>query len=389
MDDSKQHRGSGPQRHKIALALQGGGSHGAFTWGVLDRLLEDPTLEIIGITGTSAGAMNAVVLADGLLRGGPEGGRQRLREFWEAIGKMPGFGTPLWPLSGAAQSKVNLDHTPAYLAWETATRNLSPYQLNPMNFNPLREPLSKLVDFERLRAEKDLKVIVCATNALTSRRRTFDNRDISVDAVLASACLPHMFRSVMIDGEPYWDGGYTGNPAMLALLLPMPECDLIIVRIDPIVRGDEPMTVGDIQDRETELSFNATFWLEVSYLGLLIKLKNRGFLDDRFARRIDRLKFHCIEAGQHFETMPLSTKRNNSLAFLEFLFDLGRKTAAEWLDGHRETIGQRSTLDLTKLVRLDLMEEADQLIRGSEGPGANSTARDEGEPKQPSQMTSR
>src|SRR6516162_620547 len=306
MDDGKQRHGSGSQRRKIALALQGGGSHGAFTWGVLDRLLEDPTLEIIALTGTSAGAMNAVVAADGLLRGGPEGGRQRLRAFWEAIGKMPGFGTPLWPLSGAAQSKVNLDHTPAYLAWEAATRNLSPYQLNPMNFNPLREPLTRLVDFERLRAEKDLRVIVCATNALTSRRRIFDNRDISVDAVLASACLPQVFRSVMIDGEPYWDGGYTGNPAMLALLPPLPKSDLIIVRIDPIIRNDEPRTVREIHDRVTEVSFNATFWLEASYLGLLLTLKERDFLDDRFAERIDRLKFHCIEASRHFEKIPAS-----------------------------------------------------------------------------------
>jgi len=383
MDDSKQRQGSGSQRNKIALALQGGGSHGAFTWGVLDRLLEDSTLEIIALTGTSAGAMNAVVAADGLLRGGPEGARQRLREFWEAIGKMPGFGTPLWPLSGAAQSKVNLDHTPAYIAWEAATRNLSPYQLNPTDFNPLREPLTRLVDFERLRAEKNLKVIVCATNALTSRRRTFDNRDISIDAVLASACLPHMFRSVIIDGEPYWDGGYAGNPAMLAILPPLPKSDLIIVRIDPIVRADEPRTVGEIQERETEVSFNATFWLEVTYLGLILKLRERGFLDDKVAQRIDRLKFHCIEASQHFEKMPFSTKRNNSLAFLEFLFDLGRTTADEWLDRNREAIGQRSTVDLTKLVRLDLMEEADQLIRGSEASGANSAAADEEKPKRP------
>jgi NTE family protein len=375
MSDSKQRHGSGSQRHKIALALQGGGSHGAFTWGVLDRLLEDPTLEIVGFTGTSAGAMNAVVAADGLLSGGPEGGRQRLREFWEGIGKMPGFGTPLWPLSGEVQSKVRLEQMPAYLAWEAATRNLSPYQLNPANFNPLREPLTKLVDFERLRAEKNLKVIVCATNALTSRRRIFDNRDISVDAVLASACLPYMFRSIMIDGEPYWDGGYTGNPAILAILPPLPKSDLIIVRIDPIVRNDEPRTVGEIHDRLTEVSFNAAFWLEVSYLGLLLKLKDRGFLDDQFTQRIDRLNFHCIEASQHFEKMPISTKRNNSPAFLKFLFDLGRKTAEEWLDGYREAIGQHSTLDLTKLVRLDLMEEADQLIRESKVSVASSAAR--------------
>jgi NTE family protein len=359
------------------LALQGGGSHGAFTWGVLDRLFEDPILEIIAFTGTSAGAMNAVVAADGLLRGGPEGARHRLREFWQAIGNMPGFGTPLWPLSGEVQSKVRLEQMPAYIAWEAATRNLSPYQLNPMNFNPLREPLTKFVDFERLRAEKDLRVIVCATNALNSRRRIFDNRDISVDAVLASACLPYMFRSVIIDGEPYWDGGYTGNPAMLAILPPLPKSDLIIVRIDPIIRDNEPRNIGEIHDRVTEVSFNAAFWLEVSYLGLLLTLKDRGFLDNQFAQRIDRLNFHCIEASRPFEKMPASTKRNNSPNFLKFLFDLGRTTAEEWLDCNREAIGQRSTLDLTKLVRLDLMEEADQLIRDSRAPVANSLVHNE------------
>jgi len=381
MSDSKQRHGSVSQRHKIALALQGGGSHGAFTWGVLDRLLEDSTLEIVGLTGTSAGAMNAVVMADGLLRGGPEGARQRLREFWEAIGEMPGFGTPLWFLSGEAQSKVRLEQTPAFLFWDVASRNLSPYQLNPMNFNPLREPLTKLVDFERLRAEGNLKVIVCATNALTARRRTFDNRDISVDAVLASACLPYIFPSVMIDGEPYWDGGYTGNPAMLAILPPLPKSDLIIVRIDPIVRNDEPRTAGEIIERLKEVSFNATFWLEVTYLGFILKLRERGFLADQVAQRMDRLKFHCIEASQHFEQIPASTKLNNSPAFLKFLFDLGRKTADEWLDNYREAIGQRSTLDLTKLVRLDLMEEADQLIRESGVSVANSAAHGEDEPK--------
>jgi NTE family protein len=203
MPESKSRAGSAPHRRKIALALQGGGSHGAFTWGVLDRMLEDPTIEIVGITGTSAGAMNTVVLADGLLRGGSEGGRQRLREFWEAIGKLPGFGSLLWSLPGETQSHVHLEQTPPYLIWDMVSRNLSPYELNPTNFNPLREPLTETVDFERLRAGKNLPIAVCATNALTSRRRVFTNQDISVDAVLASACLPQLFPAVEIDGQPY------------------------------------------------------------------------------------------------------------------------------------------------------------------------------------------
>ena len=187
MNDSKQPLGSGSQRLKIALALQGGGSHGAFTWGVLDRLLQEPNIDIIGVTGTSAGAMNAVVLADGLLRGGCEEARRRLRMFWEAVGAMLGFGSMLHPLSGQQAATINLEQTPPYLFWDMVARNLSPYQLNPTGQNPLRKPLVELVDFARIRAQKDIEILVCATNVRTAVRRTFSNADISADAVLASA----------------------------------------------------------------------------------------------------------------------------------------------------------------------------------------------------------
>jgi NTE family protein len=350
-------------RRKIALALQGGGSHGAFTWGVLDRILDDPTLEIVGITGTSAGAMNSVVLADGLLRGGPEGGRRRLREFWDAIGKMPGFGTPFWFLPGEYQSHVHLEQTPAYLAWDTVSRNLSPYDLNPMHLNPLREPLTGLVDFERLRAEKNLTVMVCATNALTSRRRVFTNRDISVDAVLASACLPQLFPAVMIDGQPYWDGGFTGNPAMFALFPFLPDVDVIIVRIDPIIRRDPPRSVREIHDRVTEVSFNSTFWLEATTIGVFLKMAEMGLID---RKRFGRFHFHCIEASSNFEEIPASTKLNNSPAFLEYLFDLGRKNAEDWMGKHGDAIGRRSTLDLTGLLPVDVLAKAATIGRKRE-----------------------
>ncbi len=348
---------SAPVRRKIALALQGGGSHGAFTWGVLDRMLEDPTFEVVGITGTSAGAMNTVVLADGLLRGGSEGGRQRLREFWESIGKMPGFGTLLWPLRGETQSHVHLEQTPPYMIWDTVSRNLSPYQLNPMNFNPLREPLTELVDFERLRASEDLPIIVCATNALTSRRRVFTNKDISVDAVLASACLPQLFPAVEIDGQPYWDGGFTGNPAMSSLLPFLDKADFIIIRIDPIIRVDWPRTPREIHDRVTEVSFNSTFFLEAAALGMLVRMRDVGILK---GERFYRFNFHCIEASSDLEKIPASTKLNNSPAFLSFLFDLGRTTADAWLGRYGEAIGQRSTLDLTQFMQADIVEVAER-----------------------------
>jgi NTE family protein len=334
-------------RRKIALALQGGGSHGAFTWGVLDRLLEDQTLDIIGVTGTSAGAMNAVVLAGGLLRGGPDGAREQLRAFWNAIGAMPGFGSLLWPLSGESQSQLRLEQTPPYLAWDALSRNMSPYDLNPMNFNPLRDPLTKLVDFDRLNAERNLHVMVCATNVLTARRRVFANQNISVDAVLASACLPQLFPAVEIDGQPYWDGGFAGNPAMAALIRKLPKCDIVVLRIDPIIRTELPRSPRDIHDRMVELSFNTTFWMEMSYLGLILSLVEDGELD---RERFGRFFFHFIEPHGELEKIAASTKLNNSTAFLQYLFNLGRTTADDWFANNGAAIGKKSTIDLVKLL---------------------------------------
>src|SRR5271166_4076890 len=319
---------SAPGRRKIALALQGGGSHGAFTWGVLDRMLEETTIDIIGVTGTSAGAMNAVALADGLVRGGPEQARQELRQCWEAIGKMPGFGSFLRPMSGETAARLRLEYTPPYLLWDIMTRNLSPYEFNPANYNPLRDLLTQLIDFDRLRAQEAVQLMVCATNVRTATRRVFTNTDI-----------------VEIDGEAYWDGGYTGNPALAALVRKMPECDLIIVRIDPIQREGVPPSMRDIHDRLIEISFNSAFWLELSAIGLLLKFVDEGLLD---RTRFGRIHFHAIEAHAELEKIALSTKRNNYSAFLEYLFDLGRQTADAWLADKGSEIGQRSTIDLQK-----------------------------------------
>jgi hypothetical protein len=276
-----------PRRRKIALALQGGGAHGAFTWGVLDRMLEDETLDIIGVTGTSAGAMNTVALADGLLRGGPQQARRELREFWETIGKMPGFGSFLWPVSGESQANMRLEQTPAYLAWETVSRNLSPYDLNPFNINPLRAALSELIDFD-----------VCA------RRRT-----------CGSWCAqPTCSRR-------------GGAPSSMRVTL--------------------PRTPGEIQDRMKEIGFNTAFWLELSAFAVILRFVDQGLLDPE---RFGRIRFHVIEAHDHLEKIAPSTKLNNSPAFLRFLFDLGRRTADEWFAGYREAIGQRSTIDLQKLL---------------------------------------
>ena len=198
-----------PGRRRVALALQGGGSHGAFTWGVLDRLLDDATIDIVGVTGTSAGAMNGAVLVDGLVRGGPEQARAELRRYWEGVGAMPGFGSFFLNMSGEEVARTPLESIPAYV--EAVKKNLSPYDLPASNDNPMRRLLTE-IDFDRLRLQDEIQLTVCATNARTARRRVFTNHDLSVDALLASACLPQLFRAVEIDGEPYWDGALTGNP---------------------------------------------------------------------------------------------------------------------------------------------------------------------------------
>jgi NTE family protein len=332
---------------RIALALQGGGSHGAYTWGVLDRILEEATLDIAGITGTSAGAMNAVVLADGLVRGGAEGARRNLRTFWETIGRMPGFASFLGPMAGETAAKVRLEYTPVYVWWDMVSRNLSPYDLNPARFNPLRGPLERMIDFDRLRAQDSIQIMVGATNARTARRRVFTNPEISVDAVLASACLPQLFPAVEIDGEPYWDGGYTGNPALAALIRKVPDCDVIISRVDPAVRDTLPRSVGDIQDRVREISFNSAFWLEMSALSIILKLVDEGILSGEL---YGRSRFHIIEASLEMEKLASSSKLNTYPAFIEYLFVLGRGAADRWLAENGTKIGRESTLDFRQLL---------------------------------------
>jgi NTE family protein len=219
------------EKRRVAVALQGGGSHGAFTWGVLDRLLEEPTLEIVGNSGTSAGAMNAGVLADGLRRGGVSQARLALRHYWEDVGRMPGYAS-FWRLS--PKNTWHLDNHPAFLWADMLTRIWSPYQINPSNYNPLRKLLER-IDFEGLRDDPSaVRVFVCATNVRTGLRRVFNNAELSLEVLLASACLPQLYQSVQIGEDFYWDGGYTGNPALAPLYLGTSATDVIVVGINPI-----------------------------------------------------------------------------------------------------------------------------------------------------------
>jgi NTE family protein len=334
--------GAAPGRRKVALALQGGGSHGAFTWGVLDRLLDDATIDIVGVTGTSAGAMNGAVLVDGLVRGGPEQARAELRRYWEGVGAMPGFGSFFSNMSGEEAARTSLESIPAYV--EAVKKNLSPYDLPASNDNPMRRLLTELIDFDRLRSQREIQLTVCATNARTARRRVFTDQDVSVEALLASACLPQLFRAVEIDDEPYWDGALTGNPALGPLLTKVQDCDLIIVRVDPVNRPEAPHSLRDIYSRTVEISHNSTFWLEMGAIAVVLRFVDEGRSPFR------RLRFHIIEASPIMEKFPMSSKLNNYPPLLEYLFNLGRQTCDAWIAQNGDALGQRSTIDVQQLL---------------------------------------
>src|SRR6516225_1686691 len=246
--------------------------------------------------------MNGAVLVDGLVRGGPKQARAELRRYWGAVGAIPGFGSFFSGISGEKAAITPLENIPAYV--ETVRKNLSPYDLPPGNDNPMRRLLTELIDFDRLRLQQDIQLTVSATNARTARRRVFTNQDVSVDALLASACLPQLFRTVEIDGEPYWDGGWTGNPALIPLIRKMPDCDLIMVRVDPVSRPEVPRSLHDIYERSTEIGFNSTLWLELGVLAAVLRLVEKGLLD---RARFGRIRFHDIEATSIMEKFPMSS----------------------------------------------------------------------------------
>jgi NTE family protein len=330
----------------INLALQGGGSHGAVTWGVLDRLLEDDRLTITSISGTSAGAMNAVALADGMARGGRDGARARLERLWKAVSDAALFSpiqrSPMDRLLG----NYSLDHSPSYLFFESLSRMFSPYELNPMGINPLRGLLNDLVDFDRINAAKTPRVYVTATNVRTGRPRVFQPGELSTEAVLASACLPQMFPAVEIDGEAYWDGGFTGNPALYPLLSSRTSPDIVVVQINPLVRQDLPRTARDIMNRVNEISFNSSLVKELRAIGMLQRVATSRGIDlgvytDTF--------LHLIHTHVEVEELVASSKLNAEWSYLQLLFEKGRGWADLWLAENFDSIGRCSTLDLDSL----------------------------------------
>ncbi|MGC1353547.1 MAG: patatin-like phospholipase family protein [Xanthobacteraceae bacterium] len=329
----------------IDLALQGGGSHGAFTWGVLDRLLEEPWLHIAAISGTSAGAMNAAVLADGWTEGGAEGARAALDTYWQKVSRAAAFSplqrSPLDRLMG----RWTFDTSPVYVAMDLMSRLLSPYDLNPFDLNPLRAILAESIDFERL-SRSPIKIFVTATNVRTGRGRIFRNAEITADVLLASACLPTMFRAVEIDGEPYWDGGYAGNPTITPLVRESDAHDTILVQINPRERPETPRSAADILNRINEISFNSPLMKELRMIALLRQVADPGTGE---GARWAQMRTHRI-ATDMLAQFGASSKLNAEREFVTLLRTEGRRAASQFLHASAGDLGKRSTIDLDVLV---------------------------------------
>jgi NTE family protein len=332
---------------RINLALQGGGAHGAFTWGVLDRLLEDGRLSFDGVSGTSAGALNAVALAVGLTQGGCDGARSKLEEMWRAVSEAARY-SPLRPLPFEPKlSDENAEVPVRYIGFDLMTRLFSPYQLNPLDFDPVRELLERTIDFRRLRRSAQVRLFIAATDVATGNARIFGTREISVDAVLASATLPQLHRAVTIGNRHYWDGGYCSNPPILALVRQCRADDTLIVQLNPSRDAELPTTAPDILARLSTIVFNAPLRREMEMIGLARAIAREGFARrGAMTSRLKRHRFHYIEAASVTGKLGPVSKMQPDWELLCYLRDSGRTMAGAWLRKHYEAVGQGSTADL-------------------------------------------
>lgn len=339
------------KRKIVSLALQGGGSHGAFTWGVLDRLLEDGRIDIDGISGASAGAMNAIALAHGHTLGGRDGARQALQDFWECVaGKSPFSLMPDDPLF-ARDIGTQSQPPPIFQAMLSMTRFFSPCQLNPFDINPLRDILTAQIDFERIRTACKLRLFVAATHVSSGTLKLFRNKQLSVDTLLASACLPTIHRAVEIDGEAYWDGGLTANPPLFPLLHRCSAHDVMVVLLHPYPRPKIPVTADEIAHRLSEMGFSSTFFTELQGLALAKREAQRGWLSfGRLERRLKKLHLHLIDAQEMMSRLNIHSKLNAQPGFLHALRDEGRSQASAWLEQHFDSLGRRSSFNLARLL---------------------------------------
>ena len=326
----------------INLALQGGGAHGAFGWGVMDKFLEDGRIEIEGLSGTSAGSMNAVVYAYGKLKGN-DGAREALHDFWKAISDAgQKFAMPRMPWD------MGIKENPMQDMMKSMMSVFSPYQLNPMNYNPLREVLEQQVDFEKLERSQGTKLFLCATNVRTGKVRIFNTPEITADVVLASACLPQVFQAVEIEGEHYWDGGYMGNPVLYPLFYHTKSRDVVILHINPIERPGPPTTAADIANRLNEITFNSSLIKELRAVYFVQKLLDDGWIKDEFREKLKYVLIHSVRADNAMSDLSSASKMSSDWKFLTMLRDRGRALATEWLAHNFDHLGVRSTVDLKR-----------------------------------------
>ncbi|WP_099866796.1 patatin-like phospholipase family protein [Pararhizobium haloflavum] len=331
----------------INLGLQGGGAHGAFSWGVLDGLLEDGRIAIEGVSGTSAGAMNAAVYAQGNMTGGADGAREALAAFWR---DMSLAGDAFSPVKQLPWEKLlgpySMDASLTFNVFDNITRMFSPYEWNPFNFNPLRDIVDRSVDFEALHACASTKLFISATNVRTGKVKVFTNEDVTLDAIMASACLPFVYKAVEIDGEHYWDGGYMGNPAIFPFFYRCHSRDVMIVHVNPMVRDEVPMSAPDIMNRINEISFNSSLVRELRAIDFVGKLIDEEWLKDEYRDRLKKILVHSIRSDDALADLSVASKFDLGWGFLQDLRDRGREEARIWLDQNFVHLGETTTVDL-------------------------------------------
>jgi NTE family protein len=329
----------------VDLALQGGGSHGAFAWGVLDRLLEEHWLQIDAISGTSAGAMNAAVLASGYAQGGAQGARAALTRFWRRIADAASVSPFRRGLVDTLLGRWTLDHSPVFVALDMMARVVSPYDMNPAGINPLRTVLAQTIDFDALR-HSPIKLFTTATQVHSGRGRVFRNAELTPDVLLASACLPTLFQAIEIDGEPYWDGGYAGNPTLTPLIRESAANDTILVQVNPVERTTTPRSAREIISRMNEIAFNAPLLKELRMIALLRQAIDAGSAE---GRHWAAMRLHRIDSAK-MVSLGYSSKLNAEWAFVLMLFDEGRRAAGAFLDEQGECLGKRSSFDFAAML---------------------------------------
>ncbi|WP_353194697.1 patatin-like phospholipase family protein [Pusillimonas noertemannii] len=330
----------------ISLALQGGGSHGAFTWGVLDRLLEDERIVIDAISGTSAGALNAAVLVNGYVRDGAAGARAALDDFWLTVSGYAGFSPIRRTWADHLMGNWNFDSSPSYQWANLFSQFVSPYQSNPLNIHPLRDVLQQQLDIDAVRSCKDMRLFIAATNVRSGRARIFDKNDISIDALLASACLPHLYQAIEIDGDAYWDGGYMGNPSIWPLIYKAEAADVVLVQITPLERDEVPRNASDISNRLDEIAFNSSLMHEMRAIAFVKRLLDEGALKEPYASRYKNMRMHMIGDPDSLKVLGATSKLNAERDFIDHLKEIGRERAESWLAEHFKDLGKKSTLNI-------------------------------------------